>query len=106
MISPAKAQILKSYIKSINVFDSSMGVIISADINSKSRPGISHYSRIIIDPMNDKIIKSSCDCEAFSFRKSCWHLELLEYLAKTEYKNEIEKAKEYRKRLAEEALNW
>jgi hypothetical protein len=106
MISPAKAQILKSYIKSINISDSSMGIIISGDIKSKSRPGISHYSRIIIDPMSNKIIKSSCDCEAFTFRKSCWHLELLEYLARTEYKNEIEKAREYRKRLAEEALNW
>jgi len=106
MLIPAKAQILKSYIKSINVFDSSMGMIISADIKSKSRLGMIHYSRIIIDPMNNKILRASCSCEGFTFRKSCWHVELLEYLANTEFKNKIEEAKEYRKRIGEEALNW
>ena len=106
MAGPAKIATLKSYIKSINIFDSSMGIIISADIKSRSRAGIIHYTRIIVDPMNNKIIKASCDCEGFTFRKSCWHVQLLEYLVETEYKNEIEKAREYRKRLAEEALNW
>jgi hypothetical protein len=33
-------------------------------------------------------------------------VQLLEYLANTEFKNKIEEYREYQKRLAEEALNW
>lgn len=57
-------------IKRIDVFYVlSEGIIVSADIQSKSRLNLVHYSRIVIDPISLKIIKESCSCEARSFGK-------------------------------------
>ena len=81
------------------------GVIISADIPSKSRANLIHYTRLVIDPVDLKIKNYSCDCEGFTFRGKCWHIETLKKIAFTKLKEEIEKmAKEGLKR--EEDTLW
>ncbi len=43
----------KSMIKRIDVFYVlSEGIVISADIQSKSRKGLLHYTRIVLDPLS------------------------------------------------------
>ena len=86
------AQVLtspKTYLKNVNVTRNSTGVIVSADISSRSRPGVVHYTRIVIDPKTNEIVKASCDCEGFTFRKKCWHLYLLKALVNSELKEKV-----------------
>jgi hypothetical protein len=84
---------LKSYIKRLNIFYVSEGVIVSADIQSKSRANLLHYTRIVLDPLNLKVVRASCDCEGYTFKHYCWHIKVLENLAKNELKEEIEKTR-------------
>jgi len=50
----------------------------------------------MIDPKTSEIVKLSCDCEGFTFRKKCWHLYLLKGLIQTDLKEEVFK----------EEINW
>jgi len=107
--SPTKTQVpqyLKSYIKSVNVVPTSLGLIISADIRSKSRPGVTHYTRIVVDPLKGEVVKASCSCEGFTFKKECWHIKVLKEMAKDEFANELEKARQAELKLIDDALNW
>jgi hypothetical protein len=109
MASPTKTQVpqyLKSYVKSVNVVPTSMGLIITADVKSRSRPSISHYTRIVIDPLNGEVVKASCSCEGFTFGKECWHVKILKEMAKNEFVNELEKARQAKLKLIDDALNW
>jgi len=60
------------------------GVIISADVQSRTRRDVTHYSRIVLDPLSLKVVKATCSCEAGSFGKKCWHLKTLEQLMASE----------------------
>jgi len=87
----------KSYVKRLDVFYTlGEGIVISADIQSKSREGLLHYTRIVLDPLTMKITKASCDCEGYAFRGHCWHIETLEQLVDSgeKVREEIMKAKE------------
>ncbi len=55
-------------------------IIVSADIQSKSREGLLHYTRLVMDPLTMEIIRASCDCEGFVFKGRCWHIETLKQL--------------------------
>jgi hypothetical protein len=92
----AQTQTLKTYVKNINVFYNNEGVIVSADVPSRSRKNIIHYTRIILDPLDLKIIKETCSCEGYTFRKKCWHLKMLEQLISSdeEIKEKIESTRE------------
>ncbi len=86
------AQVLvspKKCIKNVNVTHNSSGVIVSADVLSRSRAGLLHYTRIVIIPKTNEIVKASCDCEGFTFRKKCWHLYLLKALINSELKEKV-----------------
>ncbi|ABP94315.1 MULTISPECIES: hypothetical protein [Metallosphaera] len=95
------AQIPKNPIKRLDVFYTlGEGVIVSADIESKSRKDVVHYTRIVLDPLSLKVIKTSCDCEGYTFRRHCWHIETLKQLLNdTKVKEEVEKAKEKARRI-------
>ncbi|MBB5255295.1 hypothetical protein HNQ62_003070 [Sulfurisphaera ohwakuensis] len=60
------------------------GVIVSAEIQSRTRKDVTHYSRIVLDPLSLKVIKATCSCEAGSFGRKCWHIKTLEELVKTD----------------------
>jgi hypothetical protein len=47
------------------------GLIISTDIQSRTRKDLVHYSRIVIDPESLKTVRESCDCEAGAFHRKC-----------------------------------
>jgi len=82
----------QNQIKQVNItYTLGQGVIVSADIPSKSRKGLTHYTRLVIDPIDFTVTNYSCDCEGFTFRGKCWHIETLKKLAFTELKEEIEK---------------
>ena len=49
-----------------------------AVIRSRSRPGLLHTAQAYVTPQG--VYKVSCDCEGFTFRKKCWHTELLKKL--------------------------
>nr|WP_176705380.1 SWIM zinc finger family protein [Sulfolobus sp. NOB8H2] len=100
-------QIPKNPIKRLDVFyNLSEGVIVSADIQSKSRANLVHYTRLVLDPLTLKVAKASCDCEASAFGKKCWHVKTLEELVKTDLKNEIEKARQEMLQTEEDIANW
>ena len=58
------------------------GVVVAGDVESKSRRGLLHYTRIVLDPLSLKVVKATCSCEAGSFGKKCWHLKTLEQMIK------------------------
>jgi len=65
-------QIPKSYVKKLDVFYTlGEGVVVAGDVESKSRKGLLHYTRIVLDPLTMKITKASCDCEGYTFRQHC-----------------------------------
>jgi len=100
-------QIPKNPIKRLDVFYVlSEGIIVSADIQSRTRKDLIHYSRITIDPISLKIVKESCSCEAGSFGKKCWHVKTLEELVKTDLKNEVEKVREEMLAVEEDIASW
>jgi hypothetical protein len=47
------------------------GVVVAGDVESKSRKGLLHYTRIVLDPLSLKAVKATCSCEAGSFGKKC-----------------------------------
>ncbi|WWQ61874.1 hypothetical protein V6M85_14080 (plasmid) [Sulfolobus tengchongensis] len=101
-------QIPKNPVRRINVFYSlSEGVVVAVDIESRSRKGLLHYTRVILDPRSKRITNYSCDCEGFTFRRKCWHVE---YVKETINRKEInERIEEEAKKLLEiedEIANW
>jgi hypothetical protein len=95
----------QTQIKTFITYTLGQGVIVSADIPSKSRANITHYTRLVIDPVDFKITKATCDCEGYTFKGKCWHIDTLKGLAFTELKEQIEEmAKEGLKR--EEDTLW
>ena len=90
-------QITKSYVKRLDVFYTiGEGIIVSADIQSRSREGLLHYTRLVLDPLTMKIIRASCDCEGYAFRGYCWHIQTLRQLVDSDEKvrEKIMKVKE------------
>jgi hypothetical protein len=90
-------QITKSNVKRLDVFRTvGEGIIVSADIQSRSREGLLHYTRLILDPLTMKIIRASCDCEGYAFRGYCWHIQTLKQLVDSDEKvrEKIMKVKE------------
>jgi|GEM_PF-1699354 hypothetical protein len=64
--------ISKSMIRGTSVFYTlGEGIIISTDIQSRTRKDLVHYSRIVIDPESLKTVRESCDCEAGAFHRKC-----------------------------------
>ncbi|BAB66361.1 hypothetical protein STK_13100 [Sulfurisphaera tokodaii str. 7] len=97
----------KSMIKRTSVFYTlGEGIIISADIQSKSRKDVVHYTRIVLDPLSLKVVRSSCDCEGYTFKHKCWHIKLLEDIAKTQLKEEVQKARQEMLREEEDIASW
>jgi hypothetical protein len=99
----------KSMIKRIDVFYVlSEGIIVSADIQSKSRKDLTHYTRLVLDPLTMKITKASCDCEGYTFRRNCWHLKTLEQMIKEdkELRERIEKAGQEMMQIEEDIASW
>ena len=97
----------KNPIKRLDVFYVlSEGVVVAGDVESKSRKGLLHYTRIVLDPLTMKITKASCDCEASAFGKKCWHVKTLEELVKTDLKKEVEKVREEMLAVEEDIASW
>ena len=87
----------KNYVKRLDVFYTvGEGIIISADIESRSREGLLHYTRLVLDPLTMKVARASCDCEGFAFRGHCWHIQTLKQLVDSDerVKEEVMKVKE------------
>ena len=102
-------QIPKSYVKRLDVFYTlGEGVVVAGDVESKSRKGLLHYTRIVLDPLTMKIVKESCSCEAGSFGKKCWHLKTLEQMIKEdrELRERIEKARQEMMQIEEDIASW
>ncbi|ACP36073.1 conserved hypothetical protein [Sulfolobus islandicus L.S.2.15] len=101
-------QIPKNPIKRLDVFYTlGEGVIISADVQSRTRKDLIHYSRIAIDPISLKIVKESCSCEAGAFHRKCWRLKVLEQLISSEeIKAKIEKARQEMMQIEEDIASW
>jgi len=62
--------------------------------------------KIKIDAETKELSYSYCNCKGFEYRKRCYHIDLLKEFVLNNYKEELEKAKEEKKRLAREALEW
>ncbi|QXJ30356.1 hypothetical protein [Saccharolobus shibatae] len=102
------AQIPKNPIKRLDVFYVlSEGIVIAVDIESKSRKGLLHYTRIVLDPLSLKVEKATCDCEGYSFRRHCWHIETLKQLLNDiKVREEVEKAREEMMAIEEDIASW
>ncbi|ACP55419.1 hypothetical protein [Saccharolobus islandicus] len=99
----------KSYVKRTSVFYTlGEGIVVSADIQSKSRTNLTHYTRIVLDPLSLKVVKSSCDCEGYTFRHHCWHVEALKQLVASDEKvrEEVMKAKEEMLQVEADIASW
>ena len=70
----------EKFIKRVNIFCNAEGIVVSADIESRSRLGMMHYTRVVLDPLTLKVVKETCSCEGYTFNGRCWHIELLEKL--------------------------
>jgi hypothetical protein len=81
-------------------------VFVQAQVQSRSSPNEYHITKIEIDAETKELSYSYCTCKGFGFRKRCYHIDLLKDFVINNYKDEIEKAKEEKKRLAREALEW
>ncbi|QGA54557.1 hypothetical protein GFS03_08225 [Sulfolobus sp. E5-1-F] len=101
-------QIPKNPIKRLDVFyNFGEGIIVSADIESKSRPNLTHYTRLVIDPLTLKTVKASCDCEGYTFRRHCWHIETLKQLLNdAKVKEEVEKTRNELMKIEEDIASW
>jgi len=97
----------KSYVKRTSVFYTlGEGVVVAGDVESKSRKGLLHYTRIVLDPLSLKVVKATCSCEAGSFGKKCWHLKTLEQMIKEELRERIEKARQEMMQIEEDIASW
>ncbi|CDF81344.1 zinc-finger domain protein [Sulfolobus monocaudavirus SMV1] len=104
----SSTQTPKSYVKRLDIFSIlGEGILVSADIESKSRNGLLHYTRLVLDPLTMKIIKASCDCEGYAFRGYCWHIETLKQLVDSDerVREKIMKAKEELMRIKEDTVS-
>nr|WP_054846335.1 hypothetical protein [Sulfuracidifex tepidarius] len=102
-------QIPKSYVERTSVFYTlGEGIVISADIQSKSKANLVHYTRVVLDPLTMKVMKSGCDCEGYTFRRHCWHIETLKQSVASDEKvrEEVMKAKEELMRIEEDIARW
>ncbi|WP_088922598.1 hypothetical protein [Sulfolobus acidocaldarius] len=100
-------QIPKNPIKRLDVFYVlSEGIIVSADIQSKSRKDLTHYTRLVLDSLTLNLVKYSCDCEGYTFRHHCWHLKTLEQMIKEELRERIEKARQEMMQIEEDIASW
>jgi hypothetical protein len=80
--------------KGIYVIPTPSQIIVSADIKSRSRHNLVHYTRVVLDPNTLKITTATCDCEGFTYRRSCWHIKALEQIVYSdELKKKIEEAR-------------
>jgi len=97
--------VTKNPIKRISVhFNLGEGVVISADIESRSREGLMHYTRIILDPSTLEVIRATCSCEGYTFRMKCWHIESIREMTKEELKEEIDKVRNEMLKFEEQTL--
>jgi len=99
----------KSYVKRLDVFYVlSEGIIVSADIQSKSRKDLTHYTRLVLDSLTLNLVKYSCDCEGYTFRQHCWHIKTLEQMIKEdrELRERIEKARQEMMQIEEDIASW
>jgi hypothetical protein len=102
-------QIPKNPIKRLDVFYTlGQGIVISADVQSRTRRDVTHYSRIVLDPLSLKVVKATCSCEAGSFGKKCWHIKTLEQMIKEdkELRERIEKARQEMMQIEEDIASW
>ena len=102
-------QIPKNPIKRLDVFYVlSEGIIVSADIQSKSRKDLTHYTRLVLDSLTLNLVKYSCDCEGYTFRHHCWHIKTLEQMIKEdrELRERIKKARQEMMQIEEDIASW
>ncbi|MFP3202853.1 MAG: SWIM zinc finger family protein [Sulfolobus sp.] len=83
-----------------------LGVIVSADIQSKSRPNLTHYARVILNPLTLEVTRETCDCEAFTYRRKCWHIKALEEAIKNELRGRIEVTAKEMLAVEEDIASW
>jgi len=81
-------------------------VFVQAEVQSRSNPKEFHITKIEVDAETEELVYSYCSCKGFEYRKRCYHVDLLKEFVLNNYKDELEKAKEEKKRLAREALEW
>jgi hypothetical protein len=81
-------------------------LFVQAEVQSRSNPNEYHITKIKIDAETKELSYSYCTCKGFEFRKRCYHVDLLKEFVLNNYKDELEKAKEEKRRLAREALEW
>ena len=63
-----------SFVKEMHISVHDGYVHIVAVVQSKSRPWMAHVVQAYV---SKKGVKASCDCEGFTFRKKCWHVQWL-----------------------------
>jgi hypothetical protein len=44
----------------------------------------------VIDPLKNDVVKASCNCEGFTFKKECWHIKVLKEMVKDEFADELD----------------
>jgi hypothetical protein len=81
-------------------------IFVQAEVQSRSNPNEYHVTKVEIDAETNELSYSYCNCKGFEYRKKCYHVDLLKEFVLNNYKDELEKAKEEKKRLAREALEW
>ena len=105
----SSVQLLKSMVKRLDVFWTlGEGVIVSADVQSRTRKNLTHYTRVVLNPFTMKVVEESCSCEAGSFGRKCWHLKLLEQLIENDagLREEIERARNEMIQAEKDVLSW
>lgn len=64
-----------SFVKEMHISVHDGYVHIIAVVQSKSRPWMEHIVQAYVSKKG--VVKASCDCEGFTFRKKCWHVQWL-----------------------------
>ncbi|MCQ4345535.1 MAG: hypothetical protein RXQ70_05105 [Sulfolobaceae archaeon] len=77
------SETLKYPIKRVDVFHVlSKGIVVSADIRSKSKKDLTHHVGLVLDPLTLKVVKYSYDYEGYTFRHHYWRIWTLERMIK------------------------
>ena len=50
------------------------GIVFAEEVPSRSRPGVKHYTRVVVTPRG---VKATCDCEGYAIKGTCWHIQYL-----------------------------